>query len=58
MCIFKVTEDKELDPDPLIRGTDPEIRIQIQIRVKMSRIPNTGGKPGQHLILHIIIWMV
>jgi hypothetical protein len=26
------------DPDPVIRGTDPRIRI----RTKMSRIPNTG----------------
>jgi hypothetical protein len=25
------------DPDPLVRGTDPRIRI----RTKMSRIPNT-----------------
>jgi hypothetical protein len=35
--------DLELDPDPdldpLVRGTDP----QIQIRTKMSRIPNTGS---------------
>ncbi len=32
--------DPELDPDldPLVRGTDPGIRI----RTKMSRIPNTG----------------
>jgi hypothetical protein len=27
-----------MDPDPLVRGTDPRIRI----RTKMSRIPNTG----------------
>jgi hypothetical protein len=27
-----------LDPDPLVRGTYPRIRI----RTKMSRIPNTG----------------
>jgi hypothetical protein len=27
-----------LDPDPLVRGADPRILI----RVKMSRIPNTG----------------
>ncbi len=27
--------DEELDPDPLVRGTDPSIRT------KMSRIPNT-----------------
>jgi hypothetical protein len=28
-----------LDPDPLVRGTD--LGIQILIRTKMSRIPNT-----------------
>jgi hypothetical protein len=28
-------------PDPLIRGTDPRIRIRIRIRTIMSRIPNT-----------------
>ncbi len=33
-------EDPELDPDPLVRGTDPGIRIRI--RTRMSRIPNTG----------------
>jgi hypothetical protein len=27
----------EFDPDPLVTGTDPRIRI----RTKMSRIPNT-----------------
>jgi hypothetical protein len=26
---------------PLVRGTDPRIRIQIRIRALMSRIPNT-----------------
>jgi hypothetical protein len=30
--------DLELDPDPLVRGTDPRIRI----RTKMSQIPNTA----------------
>ena len=30
--------DPEPDPDPLVRGTDPGIRI----RTKMSQIPNTG----------------
>ncbi len=36
--------DPELDPDPdpLVRVTDPGIRIRI--RTKMSRIPNTEGK--------------
>ncbi len=28
------------DPDPLVRGTDPGIRIRI--RTKMSRIPKTA----------------
>ena len=28
-------------PDPLVRGTDP--RVQIRIRSKMSRIPNTAS---------------
>ncbi len=30
------------DPDPLVRGTDPRIWIQILIHTKMSRIPNTA----------------
>jgi hypothetical protein len=34
--------DSELDPDPLVRGTDPRTRI----RTKMSRIPNTGPETG------------
>ncbi len=29
----------DLHPDPIVRGTDPWIRI----RTKMSRIPNTGS---------------
>jgi hypothetical protein len=29
-----------MDPDPLVRGTDPGIRIRI--RAKLSRIPNTA----------------
>jgi hypothetical protein len=28
-----------MDPDPLVKGTDP---WRIRIRIKMSRIPNTG----------------
>jgi hypothetical protein len=45
-CIMKVTEDLSTDPhldphpDPLIRDTDP--RIRIRIRTKMSRIRNTA----------------
>jgi hypothetical protein len=30
------------DPDPLVKGTDPRIRISIRIRTKMSRIRNTA----------------
>ncbi len=33
------------DPDPLVRGTDP----RIQIRTKMSRIPNTEVFKGPFL---------
>ncbi len=29
------------DPDPVVRGMNPGIRIRIRIRTKMSRIPNT-----------------
>jgi hypothetical protein len=41
--ILKVTEDfgTDLHPDPLIKGTDPRIRIRIKIRTKMLRIRNT-----------------
>jgi hypothetical protein len=42
MCLWasymKKHSDPELDPDPLVRGTDPVIRIL----TKMSRIPNTA----------------
>jgi hypothetical protein len=44
--ILRVTEeresDPELDPDPLIRGTN----LRIRIRTKMSKIPNTGFSVG------------
>ncbi len=45
VAILKVTEEnsnKEPNPelDPLVRGTDPRIRI----RTKMSQIRNTGDK--------------
>ncbi len=36
---WRKESDLELDPDPLVRGTDPWIRIQIY--TKMSQIPNT-----------------
>jgi hypothetical protein len=38
LCILKVTEDFGTDPDPLVKGRDPRIRICI----KMSRIRNTA----------------
>ncbi len=31
------------DPDPLVRGSDPRIRICIRILTKMSRIRNTAS---------------
>jgi hypothetical protein len=39
--------DPELDPDSLVKGTDPGIRI----RTKMSRIPNTAGFPAVAVVL-------
>ncbi len=33
-------QDPEPNPDPLVRGVDP--RIQIRIRIKISRIRNTA----------------
>jgi hypothetical protein len=35
---LKKESDPELDPDQLVRGTDPRIRIH----TKTSRIPDTG----------------
>jgi hypothetical protein len=37
-----------LDPDPLVRGTDPRIRIH----TKMSEIPNTAFqiRPNRHTV--------
>jgi hypothetical protein len=35
---LELDPDLEPDPDPLVKGTDPGIRIRI--RTKMSRIPN------------------
>ncbi len=44
--------------DPLIRGTDPRIRILIRIRIKVSRIHNTGTKSlGQSGDLQIHLWV-
>ncbi len=47
-------------PDPLVRGTDPWVRIRIRIHTKTSRIPNTSltadldpiGKNGRDNVLH------
>ncbi len=36
---MKLDPELDPDPDPLVRSTDPGIRIRI--RSKMSRIPNT-----------------
>jgi hypothetical protein len=52
-CILKVTEDSY----PLVKGTDPRIRI----RTKMSRIPNTAfqeivRKKGQLLLSDFAIF--
>ncbi len=35
---WRKVSDPELDPDPLVRGTDPRNRF----RTKLSRIPNAG----------------
>jgi hypothetical protein len=42
---IEVTEDFGTDPrpDPLVRGTDPRIRIPVRIPTKISRIRNTGN---------------
>jgi hypothetical protein len=40
-------------PDPLDRGTDPEIRI----RTKMSRIHNTGHETEDSKTLLIVIFV-
>jgi hypothetical protein len=61
--ILKINEERspELDPYPLIRGTDPGIRIRI--RTKMSRIPNTGLNPrfgseeNVNLNYHFLLWL-
>jgi hypothetical protein len=46
MCMILGLPDPH--PYPLVRGTDPRIRIRIQIRTKMSRIPNTGFQIRGH----------
>jgi hypothetical protein len=39
--VLKVTDEKEQDPDPLVKGADSRIRI----RTRMSRIRNTAHNP-------------
>ncbi len=34
--------EQDPEPDPSVKGTDPRIRIRIQIHTKMSWIQNTG----------------
>jgi hypothetical protein len=60
-CILNVTEEKSRirDPLPVLRGTDPRIRI----RTKMSRIPNTGKKKEytqihnkSSTVIHNLFW--
>jgi hypothetical protein len=41
--------DPKLDPDPLVTGTDP--RIRIQIRTEISRIPNTACSCNEPFLL-------
>jgi hypothetical protein len=38
--------EQDPDPDPLVRGEDPRIRI----RTKMSRIPNTASRDPFELL--------
>jgi hypothetical protein len=47
---WRKEQNPELDPDPLVRDTEPRILIQvhtkmtrIRIHTKMSRIRNTGS---------------
>jgi hypothetical protein len=48
LCMFLGLPEPH--PDPLVRGTDPRIRIYIRISTKMSRIRTTGfGKPIRRL---------
>jgi hypothetical protein len=54
VSVPKVTDErKEQDPepDPLVKGTDP--RIRIRIRTKMSRIQNIGGNRVDFLIIFL-----
>jgi hypothetical protein len=44
-CILKINEERS--PDPLVRSTDPGIRI----RTNMSRIPNTAKDYVRSLVI-------
>jgi hypothetical protein len=48
---------KYQDPDlnPLVRGTDPQIRNRVRIRTKMSQIHNNGKYYRWHQILFHLI---
>jgi hypothetical protein len=37
-------KEKDLEPDPLVDGTNPSIRIRIRIHTNMSRIQNMNVK--------------
>jgi hypothetical protein len=41
---LKRRKEQDPDSDPLVKGTDPRIRIRIRVRTKMSRIRNTANK--------------
>ncbi len=38
---WRKEQDQHPDPDMLVKGTDPRIRVRIRIRTKISRIRNT-----------------
>jgi hypothetical protein len=44
MFVLKANDENREDPDPLVRGTDPQIRI----RTKLSRIRNTAVSKKLH----------
>ncbi len=52
--ILKVTDKKEPDPepDPLVKGADPTIRI----RTKMSQIWKTAKYPGLRKLQWLLIF--
>jgi hypothetical protein len=50
---FKVNDENSRiriqDPDPVVRGLDPRIRIRIRIHIKMSWIRNTSSRVNQQV---------